>query len=479
MTRIVTIGTGIESCRRALAIAEAHDGVHAALGIDPHQAATPEADRVDELRDLLAHDKAVAVGETGLDNARDFATPAEQLRLFEAQLALADELGLPVVIHSRDAAAETAAALEDFAGPVVLHCFSSPELLPAALERGYYVSFAGNATYPKAPELREAAAAVPANRILVETDSPYLAPATRTRPPERARPRRPHRRRARGGARRGRDRVRRSHARQRGRRLRTRMSVTPKKSLGQHFLVDENILGVIGRLAELEPDDVVLEIGPGLGVLTRYLAGRVARVHAVEIDRALECVLVESLAGRENVDLVFGDALRLDHAALDPPPRKLVANLPYNIATPVVVESLEGIPSLERWCVMVQREVADRFFAEPRTKAYGAVSVLIQLKTRKVGFHPVPPTVFRPRPRVDSALVAFVRVDGPPLAAVRPVVDAAFAHRRKTLANSVALAGVAAREEAESALAEIGRAPNVRAEELAPDEFVALADALR
>jgi 16S rRNA (adenine1518-N6/adenine1519-N6)-dimethyltransferase len=256
------------------------------------------------------------------------------------------------------------------------------------------------------------------------------------------------------------------------------MSVTPKKSLGQHFLVDENILGVIGRLADLQPEDVVLEIGPGLGVLTRYLAARVARVHAVEVDRALECVLVESLAGSQNVDLVFGDALRLDPAALDPPPRKLVANLPYNIATPVVVESLEGIPSLERWCVMVQREVADRFFAEPRTKAYGAVSVVMQLKTNKVGFHAVPPTVFRPRPRVDSALVAFVRVDGPALAAVRPVVDAAFAHRRKTLANSVALAGAASREEVEAALAEIGRAPNVRAEELAPDEFVTLADAL-
>jgi TatD DNase family protein len=176
VTRIVTIGTGIESCRRALDIADANDGVFAALGIDPHQASSPEAGRVDELRELLAHEKAVAVGETGLDNVREHATPADQRRLLEAQLALADELGLPVVIHSREAAAETAAALAGFAGPVVLHCFSSPDLLPAALDRGYYVSFAGNATYPKAGELREAAAAVPANRILVETDSPYLSP---------------------------------------------------------------------------------------------------------------------------------------------------------------------------------------------------------------------------------------------------------------------------------------------------------------
>jgi TatD DNase family protein len=176
VTRVVTIGTGIESCRAALAIADANDGVFAALGVDPHRAAEPDARRIGELRELLAHPKAVAVGETGLDTVRQFASPAEQRSLFEAHLALADELSLPVVIHSREAEQETADALEPFGGTVILHCFSSTGLLPAALERGYFVSFAGNATYPKAPELREAAAAVAADRILVETDSPYLAP---------------------------------------------------------------------------------------------------------------------------------------------------------------------------------------------------------------------------------------------------------------------------------------------------------------
>jgi len=176
VTRIVTIGTGIDSCRAALEIADEHDGVFAALGIDPHQAATSEAGRLDELRDLLGHPKAVAVGETGLDTVRRFATPLEQRRLFDAQLELADELSLPVVVHSREAADETADALASFRGAVILHCFSSPDLLPVALERGYYVSFAGNATYPKSPELRDAAKAVPADRILVETDSPYLSP---------------------------------------------------------------------------------------------------------------------------------------------------------------------------------------------------------------------------------------------------------------------------------------------------------------
>ena len=256
------------------------------------------------------------------------------------------------------------------------------------------------------------------------------------------------------------------------------MRVSPKKSLGQHFLVDENILGVIGRLAALDAADVALEVGPGLGVLTRYLSDRVAHVHAVELDVSLEGPLREQLGSRNNVDLVFGDALAFDLAHLDPWPTKLVSNLPYNIATPLLVESLEGIPSLDRWCVMVQREVADRFFATPRTKAYGAVSVLVQLKTRKVGFHPVPPTVFRPRPRVDSALVAFERVDGPSLERIRPVVDAAFSHRRKTLANSLALSGLAPRAVTEAALAEIGMPSATRAEELRPEELVALAEAL-
>jgi 16S rRNA (adenine1518-N6/adenine1519-N6)-dimethyltransferase len=255
------------------------------------------------------------------------------------------------------------------------------------------------------------------------------------------------------------------------------VSVRPKKALGQHFLVDQNVLGVIGRLAELEPEDVVLEIGPGLGVLTRYLAARVALVHAIELDESLARQL-RDVAG--NVELVVGDALRVDLAALDPPPRKLVANLPYNVATPIVVESLDGLPTIERWCVMVQREVADRFFASPATKAYGAVSVLVQLAAERTGFHPVSRTVFRPRPNVDSALVAFRRVALPPdYPRVKRVVEAAFAHRRKTLPNSLALAGVATRTEAEDALVAVGKAPNARAESLEPNDFVELSRALR
>ena len=184
---IVTVGTGIDSCRAALELADLHEEVFAAVGIDPHQAGDVEANRVDELRDLAEHDRVVAVGETGLDYFRDRAPRDRQRRLFEAQLELAAELGKPAVIHTRDADADTAAVLAGFDGTVVMHCFSSPGLLQTVLERGYYVSFAGNVTYPKASDLRAAAAQVPAERILVETDSPYLAPqARRGRPNEPA-----------------------------------------------------------------------------------------------------------------------------------------------------------------------------------------------------------------------------------------------------------------------------------------------------
>jgi 16S rRNA (adenine1518-N6/adenine1519-N6)-dimethyltransferase len=257
------------------------------------------------------------------------------------------------------------------------------------------------------------------------------------------------------------------------------VNVPAKKTLGQHFLVDENILGVIGRLADLRSQDVVLEVGPGLGILTAYLADRVARVHAIEVDRSLEALLTERISGRPNVDLHFGDALAVDLARLAPDADKLVSNLPYNVATPIVVESLDGLTNIRSWCVMVQREVAERFFATPSTKAYGAVSVLVQLVAERTGFHAIGRGVFRPQPNVDSALVAFRRVGMPhDYVRVKRIVEGAFAHRRKTLGNSLELSGLASREDAVQALTGIGHPPATRAEELAPDEFVRLAQAL-
>jgi len=186
VNRIVAVGSGLDSCRETLAIATRESGVWAALGIHPHQAGDPDAERLGELRGLLGDERAVAVGETGLDFYRDYAPRDRQRELFRRQLELAAELGKTVVVHTREADEETAAFLEGFDGTVVLHCFSSPELLPVALERGYYVSFAGNVTYPKAEELREAARQVSVDRLLAETDSPYLSPQ-----PRRGRPNEP------------------------------------------------------------------------------------------------------------------------------------------------------------------------------------------------------------------------------------------------------------------------------------------------
>ena len=184
--RVITVGTTIDSCRAALETAAKEEGVFATLGVHPQEAGGGEAGRMDELRYLLGHERTVAVGETGLDFFRDYAPRAAQVRLFEQHLELASDLGKPVVIHTRDSDGEVASTLAGFAGPVVLHCFSSPGLLPVALERRYYVSFAGNVTFPKADDLRAAATQVPADRLLAETDSPYLSPQ-----PRRGRPNEP------------------------------------------------------------------------------------------------------------------------------------------------------------------------------------------------------------------------------------------------------------------------------------------------
>ena len=236
----------------------------------------------------------------------------------------------------------------------------------------------------------------------------------------------------------------------------TRQPFEPKRRLGQHFLADRNILGVIERLGDVSSSDVVLEVGPGLGMLTEFLAERVRHVHAVEVDHTLAPRLKELFGQAANVTLLYEDALSTDVARLVPAPTKLIANLPYSIATPLLVEGLDGMPGIERWCVMVQREVADRLVGQPGTRAYGAVSVLVQLTTNRVGFHPVSRTCFRPPPNVDSALVALARVRswGTEYVGLKQLVRGAFRHRRKTLANSLDQAGLADRAAVAALLAE-------------------------
>jgi 16S rRNA (adenine1518-N6/adenine1519-N6)-dimethyltransferase len=249
------------------------------------------------------------------------------------------------------------------------------------------------------------------------------------------------------------------------------------RELGQNFLVDRNMLEVIARLAELGPADIVLEIGGGSGLLSRRLAERAQHVHVVEVDRALEPRLRAELAGLVNVTLHMADALELDLTGLDPPPDKVVANLPYAIAATAILRTIEQLPRVRSWLVMVQREVGERLAAAPGTSAYGAPSVLAQLACEVRLLRAVPRTVFRPVPHVDSVLVGLRRTRPAPEPAVRRLVNDAFGHRRKTLAGSLALAPGAppgVRERAREALGAIGRPPDERAERLSPPEFVEL-----
>ena len=247
------------------------------------------------------------------------------------------------------------------------------------------------------------------------------------------------------------------------RRLRE-FGVRPKRDLGQNFLIDSNILGVIERAAELEPSDVALEIGGGLGVLSEHLAARVAHLHVVEVDPALEPAL--------------RDALDLDLAALAPPPTKVVANLPYNIAATAILRTIDELPAVARWVAMVQKEVGERLAAAPGTSAYGVPSVLAQLACDVRVLRGVARTVFHPVPNVDSVLVVLERRGPAPDPQLRALVQQAFAHRRKAMARSLALGG-RSRDEVRTTLESLGHRPDVRAERLSPDDFRALWEALR
>jgi 16S rRNA (adenine1518-N6/adenine1519-N6)-dimethyltransferase len=244
--------------------------------------------------------------------------------------------------------------------------------------------------------------------------------------------------------------------------------------LGQNFLADPNLLDAILRDAALDPEDVVLEVGPGEGVLTERLLAAVAHVHAIELDRRLEGALAP-LATRPGLNLVWGDAMKIDLSTLVPAPTAVVANLPYSVATPLLLRTIERLPSVRRWTVMVQREVADRLRAEPGTRTYGSPSVLVQLACEVRLERTVDPAVFRPRPRVESAVISLRRTGPGADAPTRAIVRAAFAHRRKSLARSIDHIHPDSLDAARAALRELGLPEGARAEALAPEEFAALA----
>jgi 16S rRNA (adenine1518-N6/adenine1519-N6)-dimethyltransferase len=248
--------------------------------------------------------------------------------------------------------------------------------------------------------------------------------------------------------------------------------------LGQNFLADPNLLDAIVRDAGLSPEDIVLEVGAGEGVLTERLAAVAAHVHAVEIDRGLEEALAP-VASRANVSLCWGDAMKLDFAALRPAPTAVVANLPYSVATPVLLRTIEQLPAVQTWTVMVQREIADRLRAGSGSRTYGSASVVAQAACEVELLRKVDPAVFRPRPRVDSAILQLRRTGPGADEATRGLIRAAFAHRRKSLARSLEHARPGGMEEVRAALAALGLPENARAETLSAEDFVALSAKLQ
>jgi 16S rRNA (adenine1518-N6/adenine1519-N6)-dimethyltransferase len=248
-------------------------------------------------------------------------------------------------------------------------------------------------------------------------------------------------------------------------------------------MADPNLLELIVRESGAGPEDVVLEIGGGAGALTERLADVASHLHVVEVDERLRPGLEAIAAERPNVSLVWGDALRVDLRSLRPPPSKLVSNLPYSIATPLLLRTIEELPALGSWTVLVQREIADRIRAAPGSRLYGAPSVLVQLACDVELLRTVNRAVFVPRPRVDSALLRLGRRAPAPSEDVRRLVHAAFAHRRKPLARSLELISARAgagpsREQARTALRDAGLPEDARAEALAPRDFVELAGRL-
>jgi 16S rRNA (adenine1518-N6/adenine1519-N6)-dimethyltransferase len=248
--------------------------------------------------------------------------------------------------------------------------------------------------------------------------------------------------------------------------------------LGQNFLSDPNLLDAIVREAELGPEDVVLEVGAGEGVLSGRLAAAAGHVHSIEIDRRLEAALAP-LAARPGLELHWGDALELDLGGFEPAPTAVVSNLPYAVATPVILRTVAELPSVRRWTVMVQREIADRLRAAPGSRAYGSPSVLVQLACEVKLLRAVDPAVFRPRPRVESAILGMRRTGPGADAPTRQLIRAAFAHRRKSLARSLEHVRPGSLAEARRALEELGLAADARAEALAPEDFAALSAKLR
>ncbi|MDO5702275.1 MAG: 16S rRNA (adenine(1518)-N(6)/adenine(1519)-N(6))-dimethyltransferase RsmA [Lachnospiraceae bacterium] len=264
--------------------------------------------------------------------------------------------------------------------------------------------------------------------------------------------------------------------------------IVARKRYGQNFLVDGSVLEDTVRAAGVGPSDCVLEIGPGIGTLTQYLAHSAGRVIAIEIDRSLESVLSDTLSGWKNVEIVWGDVLKTDIARLSEEknagkPFKVAANLPYYITTPVIMKLLEAGPCVSGITVMVQKEVADRIEAEPGCKDYGALSLAVQYRAKPERVRKVHPSSFIPQPQVDSAVIHLEPYDVPPVRCgderlMFEIIKASFGQRRKKMVNGVSSSPAIplSKTELEEALGRCGLSPDVRGEVLSLSDFAAVAD---
>lgn len=516
---IVCVGDSTESSAAAIDLAELHDGsdglpaVWATVGVHPHHASRYDGQADRRIREMAAHPRVVAVGETGMDLHYEHSPRDEQLQAFMAQARIACDTGLPLVVHAREAEDEVHGVLAGFLtgeggdgprlGAAVVHCFTGDEEWARRfVEIGCHIGVGGIVTFKKADALRRAVAEVPDERLLLETDCPYLSPE-----PYRDRENEPSHlpliAEALGRAEGPRDAEAARIAAITSRNARrvfgftgpdtplTRPSYVRDllarhghrlgKSLGQHLLVDRSVLSRILDAAGIRPDDVALEVGPGIGTLTRELSREATRVVAVEADRRLQPILSETLRDSRDVTLLFEDALGVDVEAFGTPePTVLVANLPYNVAATLVLSLMDRVPSIERGTVMVQREVAERMCASPGNKAYGAYTVKLALRAKAELLFRVGAGAFFPPPRVESAVVRLTREEprpaAPPVGLVDIVADAAFSQRRKMLRSSLAAGLGSDRSAVEKALSAAGIDPTARAENLTPGEFVRLTE---
>ena len=506
--KIVNASAAISSWDSVIELTRRYPFVYGMIGVHPDEVGGLDEEKLFRMEQLLKEEKIVAVGEIGLDYYWDQESHDVQKKWFVRQLELAEKLGKPVNIHSRDAAADTMEIMREYGKRLrgIIHCYSySPEMAAEYVKMGYSIGIGGVVTFKNGRKLKETVQEVPIESLVLETDCPYLSPE-------------PNRGKRNSSL--NLKYVAATIAELKGITPEEVIQITSEnaeriygieptlgnpqntiavlqkynfsfqKKFGQNFLIDTHVLDKIIRSAEITKEDMVVEIGPGIGTMTQYLACAAGKVAAIEIDKALIPILEDTLEGYENVQVINGDVLKVDIAKLAEEenggrPIKVVANLPYYITTPIIMGLFENHVPLKSITVMVQKEVADRMQVGPGTKDYGALSLAVQYYAKPYIVANVPPNCFMPRPKVGSAVIRLERYDEPPVQVedeklMFRIIRASFNQRRKTLANGLKNSPELqfSKEEIEKAIEGIGKSVSVRGEALTLEEFAALSNLL-